>query len=201
MVNTFIDPLLRKGNAIVVDTIIDKHHHSRYFCVMISFTTTLQRFDKKGEKSGWTFVEINAAQASKLKPKTKVSYRVKGTLDSHPINKVALLPMGNGNFIIPFNAAMRKATGKRAGEKIKVVLEVDERKFTLSPDLMACLNDEPPALAHFKTLPGSHQRYFSKWVDSAKTPSTKAKRILMAVVALSRKLGFAEMLRENKRPG
>lgn len=165
---------------------------------MISFTTTLQKFEKKGEKSGWTYIEISATQANKLKPKTKVSFRVRGTLDSLAIDQVALLPMGDGNFIMPFNAAMRRATRKQPGDKISVKLEVDERKFILSPDLMACLKDEPPALAFFKTLPGSHQRYFSKWVESAKTSSTKTKRILMAVIALAKKKGYAEMLRENK---
>lgn len=107
--------------------------------------------------------------------------------------------MGNGAFIIPFNASMRKGTGKKAGDKLTVELEVDEGKFVFSPDLMACLADEPSAIKHFKTLPGSHQKYFSKWVDSAKTSATKAKRIAMAVSALSRQMGYQEMMREAKR--
>lgn len=166
---------------------------------MISFTATIQKFDKKGEKTGWTFIEISASQANKLKPKTKVSFRVLGTLDSHVLKQAALIPMGDGKFILPINGAIRKATGKRHGDKLKVMLEEDTQKFILSPDLIACLKDEPPAYAYFKTLPGSHQKYFSKWVDSAKTSATKSKRILMAVLALSKKKGYAEMIRENKK--
>ena len=165
---------------------------------MISYNTTLLRFDKKGEKTGWTFIEISAAQAKKLKPYSKVSFRVKGKLDSHKISQVAILPMGDGDFILAVNGKMRKAIGKKAGDKVKVTLEADESKVILSHDMMACLKDEPAALASFKKLPGSHQKYFSKWVESAKTSNTKTKRIVMAVTALARNLNFPEMLRANR---
>jgi len=165
---------------------------------MISYNTTLLRFDKKGEKTGWTFIEISAAKAKKLKPDSKVSFRVKGTLDSHKISQVAILPMGDGDFILAVNGKMRKAIGKKAGDKVKVTLEADESKIILSHDMMACLKDEPAALAAFKKLPGSHQKYFSKWVESARTSNTKTKRIVMAVTALARNLNFPEMLRANR---
>jgi hypothetical protein len=164
---------------------------------MISYNTTLLKFDKKGEKTGWTFIEISAAQAKKLKD-SKVSFRVKGTLDSHKISQVALVPMGEGTFILAVNGTMRKAIGKKAGDKVKVTLEADESKIILSSDMMACLKDEPAALAAFKKLPGSHQKYFSRWIESAKTANTKTKRIVMTVEALAKKLNFGEMLRAER---
>ncbi|MBX2956074.1 MAG: DUF1905 domain-containing protein [Cyclobacteriaceae bacterium] len=166
---------------------------------MIAFTATIQRFDKKGEKTGWSYIEISAAQAKKLKPDNKTSFRVKGKLDSYPLKQTALIPMGDGKFILPINGTMRKGTGKKHGDKLKVTLEIDESKFVMNADFIACLKDDPPANTFFKTLPAGHQRYFSKWIDSAKTTQTKTKRIVMAVNALSRKMGFPEMLREEKR--
>lgn len=165
---------------------------------MIHFTAELQKFEKKGEKTGWTYLEISAPRASKLKPGCKVSFRVKGMLDQFPIRQTALIPMGDGNFILPFNASLRKGTGKKAGDKITVKLEADEKKYQLSPDLMKCLKAEPPLLQFFNSLTGSHQRYFSKWIESAKTQETKAKRIAMAMIAFSKKQGYPEMIRENK---
>ena len=165
---------------------------------MIAFTTTIHKFAKQGEKTGWTHIEISAGQAKKLKPDTKVSFRVKGSLDSFKIKQIALLPMGDGHFIIPINAAMRKATGKNLGDKLKVVLEADESEFTFSEDFMACLQDDPVAYDFFQTLTGSHQKYFSKWIDGAKTSATKTNRIVMAVTALSKKQGYPEMIRANK---
>jgi hypothetical protein len=165
---------------------------------MIQFMTTIHKFAKQGEKTGWTYIEISAARAKKLQPGTKVSFRVKGTLDAFKIKQVALLPMGDGNFIMPFNAAMRKGTGKKLGDQLKVTLDADDSEFTFSADFMDCLRDDPAAHDFFQTLSGSHQKYFSKWIDSAKTTSTKTKRILMAVTALSKKQGYPEMIRANK---
>lgn len=165
---------------------------------MIKFNTIILRFAKQGEKTGWSYIEISARQATQLKPGSKVSFRVKGKLDSYAIKQIALLPMGEGAFIIPFNADMRKGTGKRHGDKITVQLEEDKSAFQMSADFMACLEDEPAAIKHFKSLSGSHQRYFSKWIDSAKTDTTKAKRIAMAMNALARNMGYPEMIREGK---
>jgi hypothetical protein len=152
-----------------------------------------------GEKTGWTYIEINAQQARKLKPDTKVSFRVKGKLDDHPIEKTALLPMGAGSFILPLNASIRKGTGKKAGDKLKVHLELDDRTLVLSPDLMKCLKDEPTALANFKKLPKSHQQYYSKWIESAKTLHTKTKRITVTVMACCKGQTYSQMMREYKQ--
>ncbi len=165
---------------------------------MVKFTTTLLQFAEQGEKTGWTYIEILADIAEQIKPNNKKSFRVKGKLDNYKINCVALMPMGNGHFIMPVNAAMRKGTGKRKGAMMNICLEEDKSAFKLNEDLMVCLNDEPAALKHFNSLAGSHRNYFSKWIDSAKTEQTKAKRIAMAVSALSRNMGYPEMMREHK---
>lgn len=164
---------------------------------MLQFTTTIQRFDKKGEKTGWQYIEISAAQARKLKD-SKVSFRVKGKLDSVAIQKTAILPMGDGQFILPINATHRKALEKKHGDKIKIQLELDERKLPLSADLMTCLQEDPEALKFFQSLPPSHQSYYSKWIESAKTPSTKTKRIVMSMNGFSKKQGYSEMMCDYK---
>lgn len=165
---------------------------------MVRFTTKILRFGKMGEKTGWTYIKISALQAEKLNPGKKTGYRVKGALDQHSIQRVALLPMGEGAFIIPLNAKMRKAIGKEQGDSLTVSLEVDQRTIPPSADFMKCLKDDARAQAHFKTLSGSHQRYFSKWIEDAKTVETKTKRITMAVIALGSGQGFPEMIRANK---
>jgi hypothetical protein len=164
---------------------------------MLHFNATIQRFDKKGEKTGWHFIEISAAKAKKLKD-SKVSFRVKGTIDALTIQKTALIPMGNGDFILPLNATLRKAIGKKHGDKITLNLELDERKLILSPDLISCLKEDPAALQFFKSLPPSHQQYYSKWIESAKTAATKAKRIVISMEGFGKKQGYGEMMRAYK---
>ena len=169
-----------------------------YFAVMITFTATILQFEKKGEKTGWSYINMPADIAEQLKPGCKKSFKVKGKLDSHSITQVSMLPMGDGNFIIPFNADMRKGTGKKKGAMIKVQLTEDKKEYEVNKDLMDCLADEPAALAFFKTKTRSFQNYYSKWIESAKTETTKAKRIAMAVSSLSKKIEFGEMLRMER---
>ena len=166
---------------------------------MIEFTGILKQFAEQGEKTGWTYVEVPADIAQKLKRGTKKSFRVKGKLDNYKISGVALLPMGGGIFIMAVNATMRKGIGKRKGAMIKLKLEEDTKEFEFNKDFMECMEDEPGAKEFFKTLPGSHQRYFSKWIDSAKTMETKTKRISWAVTALAKKQGYGEMLRSHQK--
>lgn len=165
---------------------------------MIKFTAKLLKFDEQGEKTGWTYLQIPEDIAQQLKPGNKQSFRVKGKLDNFKINGVALMPMGDGSFIMPFNAVMRKGTGKRKGAVVTVTLEMDDAPLKLNEDFITCLNDEPAALKYFNSLAGSHRNYFSKWIGSAKTEQTKTKRIAMAVSALSRNMGYPEMMRGQK---
>lgn len=165
---------------------------------MIKFTAVLKKFAEQGEKTGWTFIEVSSTIANKIKPNTKKSYRVKGFLDSYPIEQVALVPMGEGDFIIAVNATMRKAIGKRQGASVKVQLEEDTEGYILNADFMACMEDEPKAMSFFKTLPPGHQRYFSKWIESAKTEETRAKRIAQTINAMIKSMGYSEMIRALK---
>ena len=165
---------------------------------MVQFTATIHRFDKQGEKTGWTYIDVPADIAQKLKPGNKKEFKVKGKLDAHSITRQSVMPMGGGAFIMPLNATLRKAIGKRHGAMLKVQLEADNSEFVFNKDFMECLDDEPSAKEFFQSLPGSHQRYFSKWIDEAKTEPTKTKRIAMAVSALAKQWGYGEMLRSQQ---
>lgn len=165
---------------------------------MVQFTTTIKKFGSMGEKTGWSYIEIPAAIAQHLKPDYKKSFRVKGKMDDYQFSQTSLLPMGEGDFIIPLNAAIRKGIRKSVGATLTISIAEDTSPFEYNPDFMECLQDDPEAIAYFKTLPGSHQKYFSKWIDSAKTGPTRAKRIAQAVTALSRGKGYGEMIRSLK---
>lgn len=162
---------------------------------MIRFTTTIMQFGEMGEKTGWSYIRVPAALAGKLMPGNKRSFRVKGKLDEHSIEKMALIPMGEGDFILALKASLRKAIGKQKGDRLQVELELDKAVIKPPKDLMECLSDEPEALAYFISLPKSHQNYFGNWVREAKTEVTRTKRLACVVTAMTRRLNFAEMLR------
>ena len=167
------------------------------------FTALLQRFGPKGEKTGWTYIEIPNHVSNALRPNQKTSFRVRGTLDAFAIHQVALVPMGEDGdtssaFILAVNASMRRGLRKEAGTTVRVSLELDPNPIPLSADLMTCLADEPVALDFFNSLPKGHQNYFSNWIESAKTDATRTKRLTQAVTGLSMGLGYGEMIRHFK---
>jgi hypothetical protein len=166
---------------------------------MIRFTTVIKKFNNQGEKTGWTYIEIPAAIAVKLKPDNKRSFRVKGSLDNYPFEGIALLPMGNGNFILALNAAIRKKIRKQKGASITVNIEADNAPVKLNAALMECLAEEPESLSFFNQLTPGHRKYFSNWIESAKTDVTKTKRIAQTLNALSNRQHYGEMLRSLKR--
>jgi len=77
---------------------------------MHTFTALLQRFGPKGEKTGWTYIEIPDDISNGLRPGQKTSFRVCGTLDAFETKQVALVPMGEDKDV---SSAFIMATNER----------------------------------------------------------------------------------------
>ena len=87
---------------------------------MVKFKTKILQFkERMGEKTGWSYLKIPAKLAQQLKPDNKRSFRVKGKLDEHPISGMALIPMGEGDFILALKAAIRRSEERRVGKECR----------------------------------------------------------------------------------
>jgi hypothetical protein len=169
---------------------------------MIDFNTLILQFNEQGEKTGWSYIEVSADLASQLLPNNKRSFRVKGMLDGFAFSGFALIPMGEGNFILPLKADIRKAIHKNAGATLQVKMEYDKDfKVDIPDDLQECFDFEPEAADFFHSLPKSHRNYFIKWITDAKTSETRAKRIVNTVNAMLRKWPYNVMIREMRKEG
>ena len=167
---------------------------------MVEFNTLILQFADQGEKTGWTYIDIPVDIAQQLKPGNKKSFRVKGMLDGFAVAGMALMPMGEGNFIMALKAEVRKGIHKNAGAMLQVKLEEDkDYKIEIPDDLQECFDFEPEAVDFFYTLPKSHREYFIKWINEAKTAETRNKRIVNTVNAMLRKWPYNVMLREMRR--
>lgn len=167
---------------------------------MVEFKAILQKFGQQGEKTGWTYVEIPAKIAQKIKPNFKKSFRIKGKIDTFTF-KGSVLPMGGGDFIFAVKGEIRKKIKKFKGDTVILKIEEDKAPVQYSKDLLACLAEDKKVKLIFDKLPNSHKNYYSKWIEEAKTDATKAKRIAMVMDGLPKGLDFGQMLRascENK---
>ena len=166
---------------------------------MVHFQTLIKQFKEMGEKTGWTYIDIPAHIAQEIKVDCKVSFRVKGKIDDVAINGIALLPMGEGNFILALNKSLQKAIGKRKGAMVNLSLVEDQDfKFDIPEDLADCLADVEDGMAQFLKLPKSHQNYYIKWINEAKTETTRVKRLAQTAQAMALKMNYGEMIRFNK---
>lgn len=166
---------------------------------MVTFKAEIERFAEMAEKTGWTYVFIPSAIANEIKADCRKSYRVKGMLDQVAVAGVALVPMGEGDFIIALNAPLRKKLKKDKGAVLELRLEEDlDFKILMPDDLEVCLSDEPQWLESFLKLPKSHQNYYINWLNSAKTEATRTKRLVKIVTAMDRNWDFGTMMRDGK---
>ena len=165
---------------------------------MHSFQATILKFASKGEKTGWTYVDIPPDIITKLKLKTKKEFRIKGMMDDVKFERLATYPIGEGNFIIAINAELRKKLGKKEGALISIKFSLDKSEALQSQELMDCLNEDPIALKQFNSQPLSHRNYFHRYVYTAKGADTRAGRIVNTINAMHKKQNFGEMIRSLK---
>lgn len=166
---------------------------------MFSFKAIIQKFASKGEKSGWTYVDIPSDVLIKLKLKNGKEFRIKGVMDDVKFERLVCFPIGEGNFIIPINGELRKKLGKKDGATVSFKFGLDTREALKSGELLDCLKEEPEALEQFNTLTKSHQNYFHTYINSAKGADTRAGRIVSTIAAMLKKQDFGEMIRSNRK--
>lgn len=166
---------------------------------MITFKVEIERFNDMGEKTGWTYVFIPLDIANQIKADCRKSYRVKGRLDQVEIEGMSMVPMGEGNFIIALNGALRKKLKKDKGAVLELSLSEDVTfKIEMPEDLEMCLSDEDHLMGNFLKQPKSHQNHYINWLNTAKTEITRTKRIVKIVSAMDKNWDFGTMMRDGK---
>lgn len=149
----------------------------------------LERFPGKG---GWTFARIPEITQEK---KAHFGWvKVKGTIDGYAISKYHLMPMGNGNLFLPVKAEIRKKINKKEGDKVHVVLYLDNEPLVVPEEMLLCLQDEPLALKFFNSLSESEQKFYIQWIYSAKKEDTKVDRMVKTINRLVKGLKLSDKM-------
>ncbi|MCT4590217.1 MAG: YdeI/OmpD-associated family protein [Carboxylicivirga sp.] len=137
-------------------------------------TYLLQKFPGKG---GWTYAEI-----PEIKPDKHAWFnwiKVHGFIDNYEIKHARLMPMGNGQMMLPVKAAIRKAIGKDAGDHVHIKLFPDNLPVTIPQELIDCFElEDQRLLKAFNQETSNQQQEIISWIYEAKKEETKAKRII-----------------------
>jgi Bacteriocin-protection, YdeI or OmpD-Associated/Domain of unknown function (DUF1905) len=84
---------------------------------------------------------------------------------------------------IGLNKDVRAAAGVDAGDRVRVTMELDAapRVVDVPDDLSSALARDPEAHAAFDKLSFTHRREYVQWVEEAKRPETRTRRIAATV--------------------
>ena len=88
---------------------------------------------------------------------------------------------GVGHVVV--NRSVKEATGVDAPDRVRVTMELDEEPRTVEvpEDLQAALARDPEASTAFDRLSFTHRREYVEWVEEAKRPETRARRVAATV--------------------
>jgi bacteriocin resistance YdeI/OmpD-like protein/uncharacterized protein DUF1905 len=79
----------------------------------------------------------------------------------------------------PVKAAARVDAGDRV--RVKMELDTEPREVSVPHDLQAALAADPAAQEAFTRLSFTHRREYVEWVEEAKRPETRSRRITATV--------------------
>ncbi|RJL30550.1 DUF1905 domain-containing protein [Bailinhaonella thermotolerans] len=91
-----------------------------------------------------------------------------------------------GRFLVPLSAEHRTGAGVSAGDEVDLELDLDTapREIAVPPDLAEALAGDQAARGYFEGLSYSQQRRFTEWIESAKKPETRERRVREALAML-----------------
>ena len=89
----------------------------------------------------------------------------------------------DGVAYIGLNKDVRATAGVDAGDRVRVSIELDtdQRTVTVPDDLRSALAGDDAARAAFEKLSYTHRREYVEWIEEAKRPDTRARRIAGAL--------------------
>jgi len=141
----------------------------------------LERFDGKG---GWTYARLDEIPPNKKNPFGW--RRVRGFIDDYEIRAYHLMPMGLGQLFLPVKAEIRKAINKKAGDTVHILLFMDDLPIETPGEFMECLEDSSEALKFYQKLTEAEKKRYVEWIYSAKTETTRVKRLANAITYLEK---------------
>ena len=106
---------------------------------------------------------------------------VKVTIRGHTWRTTPGVYDGVGHIVV--NRAVKAATGVDAPDRVRVTMELDTepRTVRVPPDLREALRAHPASAEAFSRLSFTHRREYVEWIEDAKRPETRRRRIASTV--------------------
>ncbi|MGC2300569.1 MAG: YdeI/OmpD-associated family protein [Acidobacteriaceae bacterium] len=139
----------------------------------------------RGPKGAWTHLPIPFSVEEIFGAKGRVA--VRGTINAIPFRS-SIMPRGDGTHYMAVNQTIRAAAGAGIGDMVKVVMEPDtaKRTVTVPPYLKKALAAASQNNT-FAALSYSHRKELVDWIAQAKKLETRASRIEKCIAMLAKR--------------
>lgn len=134
-------------------------------------------------------VVLDEAQVASIGEGAK-RFPVRAAINGHTW-RTSVSPM-RGEFLLGLSRAVRETAGVEVGDVVDVTIELDTapREVELPAPLASALVADPAASQAFERLAFTHRKEYARWIDEAKRPETRERRVTQAL----------ELLREGRPP-
>jgi hypothetical protein len=148
---------------------------------VFSFQSLLVRPEGTGT---WTYALVPSEIEALLNKRGQI--KVKGSVNGISIQS-SFMPQGNHQHYIVINKTLRDQAGVQPGDIVYLDLELDhaERQVAVPAELDAALNLNPATRQAFNALSYSHQKEYADFIQAAKKPETRSRRIQKALAMLA----------------
>lgn len=151
---------------------------------VLRFKARLVRQSRAAKTGSVALLNVPKAVSKKLRGMTKVE----GTINGHPF-RAALEPNRSAGHLLHVNSAMYHGACADPGDVVKLAILGPEPAPIVPADLRVALTAFPRAKTLWQDLAPIGRRDWIRWIESAKTVETRARRVRRT----------AEQLSEGKR--
>lgn len=120
------------------------------------------------------YIPVSSARAAALKPNWRKPLLV--------LVRINMMPIGDGSFYLYPHGVVRKASGTKVGDRVKVELQFDADyksgpQHEMPPELEAALRRNKRAASNWKALPPSRQKEVLRYLARLKSPEAMKRNI------------------------
>jgi hypothetical protein len=108
--------------------------------------------------------------------------KVRALIEGIPYRGI-LTRMGTECHVLGIRKEIREQTGKTIGDEVTIRLELDTepRAVEIPVELAEAFRNDPDAEVNFRSLAYTHQREYVEFINEAKKPETRERRVAQTI--------------------
>lgn len=138
------------------------------------------------------YILVSASRANALKPGWRRPLPVRVRVGGKPAEawRINMMPVGDGTFYLYLHGSVRKASGTRVGDRVRVEVGFDPDyaggpQTPLPPWFKGALGGNPSAKRSWMALIPSRKKEIVRYFAHLKTPEARARNLARAIEALT----------------